>query len=374
MTVLRLAGGGDAPRSFLRGKLACAVLLIAASAPCSAKLPIPEFEVSAFAYNEPVPVADYLHEWRGPLKSGADGITRNIALVGAGYGAWHLGYVYRYDYEIKASRDSAELYFDVTNKNPLVIGREYALDLRVFNQRTQGLRLAHDWRAETWSITLGLTALDGLALTQGHLSGTAVAVGEREYQYQANVGYGYSIESLFERRVSMPDGLGFSTDLRLHWRPLPLLSADLRVDDLWGALWWHHAPFTQATANSQTARFDEDGYVVYDPVLTGEETVRNLRQRLHPRALLDLRWRAGPREEFGFGLDASEVKLIPALAWRHRLGEGECMSIGVRALPVESALGVEAQFGDLKLSVASDAPAIRDAHYLELLLSIGRSF
>ncbi|MGQ0698626.1 MAG: hypothetical protein ACT4PZ_10325 [Panacagrimonas sp.] len=365
-------GGGNSPR-FLPGRWGAAVaVLLAGLAPIPATAWTLKTELSSFAYNEPVPVSNYLQDWDGPLESGSDGITRNTLFIGATQGPWQVGYVQRYDWEIKASRDMARLYFEASNKRDLTPGREYALDLRIFHQRSQGIRLAYEWSGADWSLSLGASALDGITLTQGRLHGKALVVGEKDYEYQAQVAYGYTKDFLFGRHARAPEGLGLSTDLKVRWRPTPAYLIELRIDDLWGRLWWRDVPYTDAVATSQTERRDEDGYVVFDPTLSGRESFRSMSQRLHPAAQLQARYTMNDRDEFGLGADASEVQLIPEVFWRRHLG-GTLM-LGAQAFPGQAALGFEGQAGPFKLRYASDALSFNDAHFLRVELSLGVQF
>ncbi|HEY0916934.1 MAG TPA: DUF5723 family protein [Solimonas sp.] len=203
-----------------------------------------------------------------------------------------VGYVQKYDYEIKASRDAAILYPQIKNKHDLTPGTVYNLNLRAFHNRSQGPRLAHRHSRGKLDVEAGLTVLSGQALIDGSIHGVGSAVNSNEYAYNASVSYHYNEDVLFDRNVRGPSGEGFSLDLAVNYRFSDQWNLALSGSDLLGFLYWRDAPATSAVATSDTQEFDADGYLRFRPTLTGLEFNEDYRQRLHARGRAALQWQA----------------------------------------------------------------------------------
>jgi hypothetical protein len=135
------------------------------------------------------------------------------------------------------------------------------------------------------------SCLKGLKLTEGQFNGSAVATAENDYDVAADVNYYYSEDVLFERNVNAPNGRGYSLDFDLDWSFLSDYYLQLKVRDLIGKIYWTDAPNTTAVASNDIKEYDENGYVIYNPVLSGYETYRDFTQELTPQINLQLGYR-----------------------------------------------------------------------------------
>ena len=246
-------------------------------------------QADSLSFSEPVPVHGYFNDWRTPFHGGERGLTYNYAEAGIVEGNWALGLVARYDEYLHFSPDTAELYYRTTNHLPLQQGRHYAVDLHAQQFAARGLRLGFHYPLQpALTIGVGLSYLRGTQLTDGALRGEAVAINAKDYNYNIAVDYSYSEDHLFKRQVDTPTGQGYSLDLSLDWRT-ERLAAHLRVTDLLGRLYWHDAPYTTATATSDTKAYGPDGYLIINPTLSGYEGNSSFAQRLPTRAHLNIR-------------------------------------------------------------------------------------
>ena len=246
-------------------------------------------QADSLSFSEPVPVRGYFNDWQPPFHGGERGLTYNYAEAGIIEGNWALGVVARYDEYLHFSPDTAELYYRTANHLPLQQGRRYAVDLRAQHFAANGLRLGFNFPLRpSLSIGLGLSYLQGTQLTDGTLRGVADAINAKDYNYNLAVDYRYSEDHLFKRPVNTPTGRGYSLDLSLDWLT-ERLAAHLRVTDLLGRLYWHNAPYTTATATSDTKTYGPDGYLIINPTLSGYEGNSSFAQRLPTRAHLNVR-------------------------------------------------------------------------------------
>ncbi len=251
------------------------------------------FHAESFSFSEPVPIRGYFSDWHSPFNGGERALTHNTVEGAISQGPCELGLVARYDYEMRFTRDTADLYYHIENRLPLDPGRHYAIDLEAEHFSATGLRLGYRLTPHPdFNIGLGLTYLNGHQLIDGSLSGGATALSVNDYDFNLGVDYRYSEDRLFKRNVSAPSGQGYSVDLQLDWHPGDWRT-HLHITDLLARLYWNHAPFTTATATSDTKSFDSNGYVVILPTLSGVEGNHRFVQKLPLRALLDAQYSLG---------------------------------------------------------------------------------
>ena len=234
-------------------------------------------------YAEPTSIGSFLHEFDGDFEGGTQAFAHEWMETGIRSGAWEVGVFSRYDYDLSFSEDLAELYYLATNKLPLEIGKSYNIDLSAKYYRTDGIRVGHTFKPnETLQATIGVAYLRGHRLTDGQLTGSAVALSDDDYDFSFQTDYYYSEDPLFDREVEAPTGWGYSADLSLDWKPNPFIALNLQVYDLFGRIFWDQAPHTIATANSDNKTYDDDGYVEFTPTLSGQEEYRDFEQTLNP--------------------------------------------------------------------------------------------
>lgn len=350
----------------------CAVTTLFSFAVASAA-PEAYLKIESFSHADPVSVHSYVKSWDGRLESGSDAVTHNWIESGACYGRVCAALLHRLDYEVKANHDTAELYYLAHNRRDLDTGRVYDLDLRVWHQRSRGLRLAYrDTPHIGLSLEYGISLLQAQVFTDGRLTGSSRVSGPKNYDYDLQVDYFYSEDGLFERDVPLPAGKGMSLDISVAWRINERFFVYTQVRDLYGYLKWDRAPFTTATATSATKTFGEDGYVNYSPTITGVEGNRDYRQRLHPRALLGVDYQWSQDNTIGLHLRLTEVKTYASLrAARQYPG---CLAFNAELMPLQRALGVGLSCGLLSFSLMSDSLRFEDAHLLQMNVMLAYDF
>ena len=245
---------------------------------------LPYFVLDTFTYSEPYSIQHALNGGEEPFTGGDTVLTHNWGEIGVSYKGIGIGYLQRYDYDLLFSEDTAEFNHLITNKEPLPEGRTYDLRLEARNYRTEGVRLSYDFNLfKKLRINLGGAYLKGLYLTEGQAQGYATVLNEGDYDFQFDVDYYYSKDFLFDRSVEQPQGYGYSLDFYIDWEILRGFNLKLRGIDVLGELYWDHAPNTTATATSDIKEYDRNGYLVYQPVISGYETYQEYTQKLNPR-------------------------------------------------------------------------------------------
>ncbi len=240
----------------------------------------PYVTVQSIAYSSPIAIKAIGDGWKQPFYGGDNALTFNKLETGVYWQDWQLGYLERCDYLLEFSPQTVEFIYLTKNKRPLEIGKEYELYIKALHNCSNGLKLGRKKQlTSTLSANLAISYLHNKALTDGSISGTASVTAEEDYDFQFDADYLYARDPLFDRHLGKePTGNGYSLDVGLDWQPTEKLSAQLDIIDLTSRMYWDDAPYTTATATSETKTYDEDGYLHYDPAITGFESYKRFEQ------------------------------------------------------------------------------------------------
>ncbi|MEA3404699.1 MAG: hypothetical protein U9R28_03050 [Pseudomonadota bacterium] len=247
----------------------------------------PFVEVSSFSHSEPISVSGLMNNWKGSFETGRVAFTMNRAEIGVGVNNWQISVFNRYDYLFEFAPSTAKLFYDTKNKKELVSGEEYSLDLDSNSFVARGFKLGYQQEVSGFNVGVAVSYLEGLELTDGYISGRAVAVSENDYDFDFDVDYYYSEDSVFEREVeALPKGQGFGIDLDVNGYLNPQWQASLQVRDLFAQINWLETPRTIATGSSSTKEYDSDGYAVFKPVASGWELNEDYTQTIPTKLFL----------------------------------------------------------------------------------------
>ncbi len=333
----------------------------------------PYVAVQSVSYSEPVTLKFMLGDRQTPLKKGSKAFTYNKAEVGFRWGNWQFGVVERLDYQLEFSSETAELIYLAENRLPLEEGKEYELRIRAQHNYSHGFRLAYRHKFSS-RINVGLAAsyLQGKAFTDGTIQGSATVLGEKNYEFQFDADYSYSRDILFERDVVSPSGNGYSLDLNIDWRPNKYFMAQLEVVDLIGRMFWDNAPFTTATASSNTKTFDEEGYVRYDPAVSGFESNKDFTQTLPRKIFIASKYQWSPSVGLLAELQDYTVARFTSVGAEWCYSHNSCFQ-SLYNTSIE-ALSLRYQGHGLRVELASDKWDLDQARYFVIQLSINQAF
>ena len=346
--------------------LIMALPMIIAGSPATAQIPFADLSSRSVA--EPVPVRAFAGRWQAPLQPGRQGWTRNRLLLGVESGALSLAYIQRYDYTLRFSPDTAEVYWRDRNDQPLAEDRDYDLFLDARHQRSQGLRVGwHLSRSSGFGVDAWVSVLQGMALQAGQLQGSLFADGDR-YSGQASVDYRYSRDLLFDHQAPAPEGLGAALDVRVYWRGERLFLA-VEMQDAWSHMAWRDAPFTRGGINSEGRQ--DDGFSL-QPLFSGARGVSGFDQSMPRYMQLESRWQHG---RWQWHLDG-EYFLD---RWYLRPGVSVTQGgikgyVGYEARMAQWVMGLSDTRGRITLQLGADDAAVHRAHSLTLQLQTRLSF
>lgn len=265
----------------------CIILLLSVTQNISAQSAKLYFKQESFIDSQALPVEFAYKKWDVPYQAGT--LTQGFLRTESGYrdGNQSIGIIYRFDIQAKYTAETIKWLHQIKNKTPLSEDNEYDIFLDIKYFKAWGVNFDYVFKPTHFlTVIPNLAILRAHYLTDGILQGNAVAINEKDYDFDLGVDYYYTRDELFNRRVSPPTGWGFSFDLDLQARPTDNMSIKLKVYDLLSYLFWNSAPRTIAQADSSTKNYDLNGYLNFEPVLTGKESNEGFTQRLTPRAIL----------------------------------------------------------------------------------------
>lgn len=260
------------------------VLLLPYSVSLHAEKYNPYLSFESFAHSEPIAIKAITKQWDAPLHNGDMALAFGRAEIGVGWNQWRLGVFRRHDYFYEFSPDTAYLKHSSENNLPLDTGKQLDIYIEANSIIANGVSLTHSFVLAKANVDVRLSYLKGRELTSGQLAGNAEVLAENDYDLMFDVDYFYSEDELFDREVVRPQGEGYSVDINIDWSFDSRWNFTLTVNDLLAKLFWKNAPRTMATGNTATKVYDEAGYVVFNPVISGLETDQNYAQTL-PRKI-----------------------------------------------------------------------------------------
>jgi hypothetical protein len=304
------------------------LLALSVSPAVFAQSTTPYFEMDAFLLSEPIAIDALSNDWDAEYHPDGEHQIASIWVeAGIKRGSWSFGALYREEHQLLFSPDTAELYYTVENDKDLDAGRRYNIDLNAYRFRGVGARVSKQFKpSNSLQVSVGTSLFQASNLLEGNLSGSALADTSNQYEYQFDVDYSYDEDVLFGRRdVEGPTGIGLAVDLAAVWKPRENIQFSAKIKDLAGAIRWKDAPFTKATANSDSVVLNDNGFSQVNPILSGSiGSKSSYTQTLKPSADLAAAYQFA-QSPYTASLKSKhyeELNLI-ALGGSRKLGSGE---------------------------------------------------
>lgn len=319
-------------------------------------------EFDSFTRSDPVTINGALNEWEGEFYEGNKQYSYNQAEFGFRKNHWGLGFLKRLDYQIKFSDETARAVYLTQNKLDLSMNQDVPLYFDVHHFQGSGMRLSYrNETASRFNFEVGLSYLKGERLTEGNVRGNLTPLSRNDYDFTADIDYFYSADDLFDRVVTRPQGQGYSIDLKMDYQITERLNLEAKIQDAWAEIYWQNAPFTQASASSDTKHFDEDGYVHFDSHLQGIESQRDFRQRLPAKMKFSLNQKISPSTQAEINYWRLPLDGYYALALSRSWKKN---NVSVRYWPELGSVGLGLEFGRLSLTITSDQLDFKEARTL----------
>ena len=335
----------------------------------------PYIESDYVGLSEVLPVSVFFKDWKTglPLRSGNAATNELRMEVGVRSKYIDVGYIEREFMYIRHNPQTAEFFYRVENRLPLEPGRDYAMLIDVTSLRAKGIVVGLSPPHKEWlrlGVQTQIFAADNLLL--GHLSGTVRPLSASDYDYDnINVDYHYHKDLLFDRSVSPAIGHGLSTSVNLESRLGRKMRVVMVLKDLFSRVYWRNAPATVARINSDNKRYDERGYVVVDPTLSGRHLTSDVVQIIPSRTIINFEYLVSPGwfSTTRINLLRGEIAHSNIGVMKH-LGSKKRMRLEYDL--VTSAFGFAYESSWIQLSYAQNTMLIHKSNYISL--SIGLNY
>ncbi len=332
----------------------------------------------AFIADDPVSLNDLFNRWHGDFhpRSGA-----NLALddmradIGFSLKNWgYFGYTYRHQSLIKANRDTVLLTWQQLNDTGFIPGKVYTLDISINGFETDGIVYAKrvdviKSKDRSLKLGLGFELLRGKNMQEGYLKGDALANSSKDYDFNAVSDYRYTQNYLYNLDVQMPTGYGYTTHATIDYR-IKNLSFRFIANDLYGKIKWKRVPYSYVNINSSNKKYDDNGFVVYNPTVSGVEKYVNYTQRLYGKYRVEASYRYDTKSGISTGGDFVKGIWFPYLNFSYIFTDSFYSTISYERR--FKSVGIDINYKDFLISLKSDS--VKDPSAIALALSCLISF
>ncbi|WP_295873651.1 hypothetical protein [uncultured Zhongshania sp.] len=319
------------------------------------------------SYSAIASIDQTIHDLEGkPVKNGNIAFTHNQLEASATDGKWEYSLFQRYDYFLRFNSDTAELAYLLRNDIPVPENRVYSVHLRPNHIRAWGLGLAHQFDI-TPSIDgkIRFNYLRADKTTDGYLKGQFQSL-STGYQTQLRLDYGYSRDTLLDRKEEDTDGHGASVDIDLEWQATKNIAFSLKGRDILSYIKFKDLTYTQANADTNTISFDSNGAIDTKPTVSGIEGYRGQTQRLPHRYTLGGRYDINDNTGISSQLLSYDKIMFPRLGYTSK---SPYISWHTDYDFRSKAIGIGIRHPFFSFSIRSDSLKWENAQMLELSIS-----
>mgnify|MGYP001822236785 CR=1 FL=1 len=246
-------------------------------------------EFESVSYSEATSLYSLAGNWNDKVGSGDDALSFTRLSFGIESGPISLQYIQRADTVYEFANDTARFIYQIENRQDLIPGETYELEIQPKRQASHGIRMGYTTQLhEDVGVSVFFSLLSPSNVLDGEVKGSAVAVAANDYDFDFDSSLVYRDDPLYDRDGTRLTGDGYAVDLFIRYAINERWHMNLDLIDLAGELSISDAPFTVASATSDVKTFDEDGYVVYNPVITGLEGNRDFTYEFDTQAHLAL--------------------------------------------------------------------------------------
>ncbi len=322
------------------------------------------FVFDSHSYSPATSLNSIAGEWNDKVGDGRQAWSVSRWLLGYQRADYSIQALWRDDTLFRFDNETARFVFMTENHLPLTTGQQYPLSIKADKASSRGVRFGVRHRfAQQQQLGLFISVLRPERLVQGYLQGQAQAIGSNDYDFQFASDLTYDRDPLFDRASDGLSGLGYSLDL----------SGDFRLDDDWrvnlqwldiaGGMRIKQAPFTIAHASSDVKQFGADGYLTYDPVVSGRDGVKTWYYHFHPQLYLQLEYRLSAARHVMLEHHSVFNFRYQKLALSQKLGP---VGVTVSWIPRMQALGLALAGKHFSIGLESDRLSLRQIKYLGL--------
>jgi hypothetical protein len=354
----------------LTGALACGAACAQPPAPPPAAGWTVYSDMSLWQASDAVPVSQVDEAWTAysPRSGRNTFLMRNRVAAGVEKNRWRLGVELRQDGWLATDRETLDAFTMYQEKRKPAPPASFALQARYFSWRAQGLRLGYSFDGprivgRPASIELSAAVYGRQRLRERSIQGTLSYPQAETYAFAAShIDADSRMRYPFMGEAPRASGAGLSLAATL-----PLAEAwTLRVqaDDLASRLRWKNLPLNTESLSSDVTSYDANGYVNYQPLLSGrkQQVDRNFKIPRYTAAALEYRY-----QDWGAGVQVARYagETIPTLSVSRRFG---WLTLRGNVETRFDSAGVGFEAGNFRLLLQSDSFRLDEARARSLQL------
>jgi len=230
------------------------------------------FEFDSVNYSEATSLHSIAGEWSDSITPGDEALSVSRLYLGYQQGPFSFQYVERIDIYYNYANETVRFISLVENQQPLQVNDQYQLYIETDKLASRGFRFGYNtWLRDDIEIKAFFSLLTPTDIEKGSLNGSAMVVGTSDFDFDFHSDLVYKDDPLYGRATQELSGQGYSIDLAFHYIVSEKWDINLEFFDLVGEIKFDDVAFTTADATSNIKTFDENGYVIYNPVITGLE-------------------------------------------------------------------------------------------------------
>lgn len=339
----------------LTGALACGAACAHTAAPPADGWTVYS-DISAWQASDAVPISQIEDEWTAysPRAGRNTALMRTRVAAGVEKNRWRLGLELRQDAWLSTDRESLDAYYMYQQKRKPAPPASFALQARYFSWQAQGLRVGYSFDSLRINGRASSIAISGAVYGKQRLRERSVA-GTLTYPRAETYGFAASHVDANSRMVypfmgEAPSATGAGLSLAAT---VPLADAwtlRLQADDLASRLRWKNLPVNTESLASDVSSYDENGYVNYQPMLSGRkrQVERSFRIPRYTAAALDYRY-----QDWGAGVQVVRYggETIPTLSLSRRFG---WLTLHGNVETRFDSAGIGAEAGNFRFLLQSD--------------------
>ena len=275
--------------------------------------------------NDAVPLKDFFDDWDGRFdpKEG-DNVFMHMSRLDIGTllsDRYYIGYFYQKDIFAKSNRDFVDAYHAIKNHSEFDTTQKYKLTIDINGIEKHGILLSNQhilYATNQHSIKVGYAAYISYDtdLQQGNFTGdgsilqddTYSISGLADYHFRENLLYdGWDTDSAYGI------GYGFHFGLLYENRTYDM-ALECVANDILAKSYWKHIPYSLVHLETNNQAIGEDGYVQYDPTISGKEVYENITQKMPLKYHIAIKKYLDNGLEFQVGIDSVKYTTIPYIS------------------------------------------------------------
>ena len=235
--------------------------------------------VTSHSFSNILPIKQLIEDdWQqAPEQSASDAFTQNEVGVRAYFDNFSFSVSQRYDYFVETNSDTAQAFY--LNRNDLALDSqsEYYAKLKLFHQRSNGIKVGYKLNFDRFSSELRIGYWRLLATRESQLNGLISSDLNGNIAADAQLSEFYSTNNFLKRQNSddwQTQGSGVTVDLHMRWQPSNNIDISLDITDIYSDYKLDNAGFSKGKIDTDGTFINSIGGVAYVPLYRGIETAK----------------------------------------------------------------------------------------------------